>query len=382
MQKKYITYWEVIVFLAALLLFGSVLFFNVTSDIQTHAKFIQDVANGSSLPPANFIYYAIVYVVALFNTKTIYLYAASMLILSLSVSAKFMLTRIFFSQHCRITLIENRMAETIISFVSVLLLIVFSLPTNSSFYVGQIPPNVWHNSTTILVMPFALSLFWLSYNQLLQPTEKRLLIITALCVLNVLIKPSFFFVFSLAYPLMLLKRFGLGRQLWRNLLPIIISSMIVIIMYYLIYQLSFGNIKAGKSEIAIQPFLVWSRLSPNIALSLFFSLVFPLAYLGFYWRDIIRHTIFQYAAVAFLISIFIAAMFSETGPREFHGNFFWQGIICNYILFFVVAVFFTEKVLATGLRNWKNITILVAFMLHAIIGVLYIAKLFYTKNFY
>jgi hypothetical protein len=378
-QKRYITHLEVIVFFGSLLLFGAILFLQISTDIQRHAETIQRVANGSLLPPANFLYYLTVYAIARFNTETSFLYPSSILILSLSVTAKFTITRLSATQYYRDILSDNTTSDTPIILASLLLLVVFSLPTNS-IYLGQIPPNVWHNSTTIFVMPFALSLFWLSYKQLAQPTTTGVVLVSILCVLNVLIKPSFFFVFALSYPFMLLRRYGFRRNLWPNLLPVVIGSFAAVAIYYLTYRLAYGKLYLGESGITIRPLSVWSHFSSNIALSLVFSLVFPIVYLGFYWKDLMKRALLQYAVVAYLISISIFALFSETGPREFHGNFFWQGVICSYILFLVTTVLFAEKVKTFGVRDWKNITILVAFLSHVMAGVVYLAVVFYTRN--
>lgn len=385
MQEKYITYWEVIVFFASMLLFGVILFFRadtlIASDIKAHVQLIQSVARGASLPPANFMFYLLVYTIAIFNIETLPLYIATVLILSLSVAAKFTISRVFLIQHYRSALKNNVAPEAIIPFISILLLIVFSLPTNN-FYIGQIPPNVWHNSTVIFVMPFALLLFWLTYNQLVHPTVNRTVPITILCILNILIKPSFFFVLFFAYPLMLLRCFGLRQYPWKNLIPIVIGSFIAAVMYYLIYKLSFGNIIAGGSGIAFRPFWIWAHLSKNITLSLIFSLVFPITYLGFYREDFMKHMILQYAVIAYLIAITIAILLSETGPREFHANFFWQAIMCSYILFLVTAALYVEKFITTGMRDWKNMIILISFISHVVAGILYLVKFFYTNSYY
>jgi len=336
------------------------------------------VVSGDILPPANFLYYLVVYMVALSSTGTSPLFVSSALVLSLSVAAKFRITREICVEYYRDVLGDNAASDVIVVVWSVLLLIVFSLPI-STFYLGQIPPNVWHNSTTIFVMPFALSLFWLSYKQLVEPAPRRILFIGALCVLNVFIKPSFFFVFSLSYPLMLVRRFGLGRRMWRNLWPVVVGLIMLLVLYVLIYLLSFGSARVGESGIAIRPFSVWSRYSSNIPLSLVASFAFPITYLAFYWREVSKHLLLQYSLLGSLISICIFVMLSETGPREFHGNFGWQCIICNYILFLVTTVLFAEKVNTVGLRNWKNKTILAAFLLHVLAGFLYLARALYTR---
>jgi hypothetical protein len=180
---------------------------------------------------------------------------------------------------------------------------------------------------------------------------------------------------------MLMSRFASRRYLWHDLVPVIVGLIATGTMYYLIYELSFGNIYAGKVGIAIRPLHVWSHYSSNIALSLIVSLLFPIVYLGFYWKDLMKHALLQYAVVAYSISILIFALLSETGRREFHGNFFWQSAICSYILFLVTTVLFAEKIKALGVRDWKNTTTLVAFISHVIAGVLYLAKCLYTKSY-
>jgi hypothetical protein len=265
-----------------------------------------------------------VYIVALFNKEDTPLYFSSALLLSLAVTAKFALTRVIIFQNNNHYFQYKTHANLIIGLTSFLLLIVFSLPINSySYYLGQIPPNVWHNSTIIFVMPFALALFWISYSQLNKPTRSRIVFILILCILNILIKPSFFFVFAVVCPLMLIKRFGFREDMWKNLFPVIFGT-IVVVEYLLIYKysISYGNASVMESGIALRPFSVWSHFSSNIILSLFVSLTFPITYLIFYWRDLKESLLLQYSIGLYLVAVSMSILLSETGPREFHSNFF------------------------------------------------------------
>jgi hypothetical protein len=90
----------------------------------------------------------------------------------------------------------------------------------------------------------------------------------------------------------------------------------------------------------------------------------------------------QYAVIGYLIAVSICTILTETGPRQFHGNFFWQNIICSYILFLVLSVLFAEKIKTSGSRDWKNITVLAAFAARVIAGVLYLVKFLCTKSYY
>lgn len=380
MLKKYLTPLEVVVFFPMLAIFGAILFYPVHTDIQEHVDFLQKVAAGVRLPPTNFLYYATVYLFALFSTDTTILYISSAFVLALAVTAKFSITRLICTTYYRDVL--NRPAEDmIIRLAPFLLLLVFCLP-GDRFYVGQLPPNIWHNSTTIYLMPFALALFWLASKQLVEPTSRRNALMTLLCVFNVVIKGSFLVVFALSYPLMLLKRYGLGRMFFSNLIPVIVGVMVTGIAYYLIYELSYGNHHDVKAGIVVRPFWVWSHFSSNMPLSLFYSLAFPVVYLAFYRGDFIRHVVLQHAVVAYLIALFFFIVFSETGPREFHLNFIWQCIICGYFLFVFTAVLFADKIRHFGLGHWKNLILSAVFTAHVAAGVLYLAKLFYYRSFY
>jgi len=380
MTKNYLTRSEVVVFFVSLLIFGGILGLRVRTDIQNHAQFVKDVADGSLSPPANFLYYLVIYFFAAFTTNMHLLYGSSLLVLTLSVTAKFSITRVMSTQYYKSVRSFNAAVEALIYLACGLLLFAFSLPNGKTFYLGQIPPNVWHNSTTIFVMPFALGLFWLSFEQLVRPTTSRVVAIAVLCVANVLIKPSYFFVFVLSYPLMLLKQFGLGRELWRNLVPVVIGSVTTCVLYYLIYKLSYGNIQGGEAGIAIRPLSVWSHFSSNILLSLILSLVFPLVYLGLYWTDLIKNMILQYAVLSYSIAVTLYSLLSETGPRELHGNFFWQCVICSYLLFAVTTALSVEKIELFGWHYWKNRLVILAFLSHVVAGAIYLARCFYAKS--
>jgi hypothetical protein len=395
-------YWEIGVFLGSLSLFGAILVFGIGTDIQIHADVIRRVREGSLLPPANFLYYLVVSAITLFGTSKVALYVASSITLATAETAKFTITRKIVAKYCSGSLGGGHRPGVMIPLFSVLLLVAFSLPANAvlknlllvalglptgnllkeHFYLGQIPPNVWHNSTTIFLMPFALLLFWLSYEQLIRPTRRGVVLITVLCMLNVLAKPSFFFVFSVAYPIMLARCFGLGRKLWWNLLPVAVGTLLVGGMYFLIYRLNFGSPQLERSGIAVRPLLVWSHYSTSIAVSLASSLMFVIVYSCFNWRDLTKSLLFQYALVAYLIAVGIFSLLIETGSREFHANFFWQCVVCSYLLFMVVLMIFSERVGRIGMRGWKEKVILLTFLAHVISGAGYLVRLFATGSYF
>jgi len=394
MQKKHILISEAAVLFAALAIFSSLLIFRVTTDIPTHAATVRWVIEGTIAPPANFLFYLLVYVVALFQTSAWALESATAVILAVSVAVKYRITRRYSVELYHELVHGPRDADGrsrdmrdgpdqtasapawAIPALAISMLLIFSLPTQTSFYLGQFPPNVWHNSTTIFVTPFALMLFWLSYRQLSAPTMRRLAVIAVLCVINVIAKPSFFLVFVVAYPLMLLRVFGLARARWIELLPVALGIIATTVIYYLTFVQSYGDLYGGETAVVIRPFATWLRWSGNIPLSLFCSLAFPICYCVAYREDLRTRQILQYAALCYAIAIGIFVVFAETGTRASHGNFMWQCIICSYILFWVTAVLFLEKLRNFGLRRWKNRIVLLAFLAHLLAGFVYLGRVF------
>lgn len=393
MIRKVIPAREIWVFALSLLLFLVVIFLGNKTDINAHADYISRIVTGTMKPPANFLYYLTIYCAAFFQTNSAYLYSASAVVLSLAVTAKFVITRRFMLSHAVTTVPPDGKTDRIITIMTALLIPVFSIPTGmlvgGNYYLGHITPTTWHNSTTIFLMPFALLLFWLSYEQLVQPTRRRIFLITGLGFLNILVKPSYYFVFCIAYPLMLMKSFGFRKRLWENLMPVLAVSGLLFVEYILIYLYDFGNAYPEKGKIAISPFSMWSQWTTNIPLTLIGSLLFPLVYLFFYGKELLNNLLLQYAVLAYVIALIIFSVFTETGPRQFSGNFYWQCIVSSYILFMVMAVLMAGKVLQTGngtkkglkdlIRETpgKNKVLLFFFLLHVISGIVFVGYLIY-----
>jgi hypothetical protein len=176
-------YYSVAIFCLSALIFYLILTLPVVTDIQYHVSILQNWINGRSILPATFLYYLTIYAVAFFQNNSQLLLIASAFILAASVTLKFIITR-------KIIYDSIKESEKIIyswhwiSIFSLLLILAFSLPAASNnpnwIYIGQIPPNVWHNSTTIFLMPFALLLFWSSYKQLVNPQNNRIWVLLLL----------------------------------------------------------------------------------------------------------------------------------------------------------------------------------------------------------
>ena len=388
-------YATIIVFTIAFIIFSGFLIFSVKTDIQTHVRWVSSIAHGDRTPRPNFLYQLLVYVVSFFHKEYLPLYFGSVLLLSVAVAAKFVISHhyvvgIAFSSFDRPGFVGANFFFQITFIASIMLVFVFSLPLTvllgGDFYLTNFPPNIWHNPTTILLMPFALILFLVSYTQIKEPTNKRILLISALCVVNVLIKPSFFLVFCIAFPLFFFLRHGFKKAFWINLVPIVIGILIVIAEYYFLYVST--GFSDSDGSVAIDLLTVWSHYSPSVILSFIGSIFFPLIFIVLYPKLVIKNDLFYYAASLFLISVIMFSVLIETGDRKFDGNFGWQYIITNYFLYLVViSTFlknlveknqFTELKYAILLRQliWKDITVLIVFVFQFILGIYYVFRFF------
>ena len=366
----------------ALLVFGSILMQGIDTDMQLHAAFIRDYARGDGDLPSNFVFYMAVHALALFSDELQVLLAAIALLLALAVAAKFAIS-LAYLRDClagHLALASARpVRQKWLLLLCGLLLLVFSLRVRH-FYLGQFPPNVWHNSTAIFLMPFALLLFWTSLRQMTQPRLGRAMLIALLSALNILIKPSFFMVFAVVYPLMLLQVHGLSRRWLLELVPVAVGALVLAVLYLFIYIRPMNVGPAGQSGIAIAPFHIWSMYTGSIPLSIVASMFFPFVYIALFPCEAWRSQAMRYALFCQFVGIVIAVLLTETGPRERHGNFFWQGIVCAYLTFLVTATEGLARLQETGPRDRRLWVLCAAFMIHVLAGVAYLVKLFLTST--
>ena len=387
---------EAVVLVASAIYFVALWLNEVTTDIRPHAYYVRDAVAGRVPMPANFLYYLAVYALALGRTWSWrWLCFSTSLLMGAAVAAKFAVTRRILAESLaeaggprRSWLSPERLSLVF----AVALLLAESVPmrlfrAGGYFYLGQIPPNVWHNSTTIFLMPFALMLFHRSWRQLQDPSDRAgLWAILLLVVLNVLVKPSFVFAFVAVYPLFMLRaaaREGGARRFAENMVPVAAAGLLIIGMYALIYALSFGTTypgHVGQSGVALRPLLVWRQFSPDIPLSLAISLIFPAALVILHPSEA-RQGRLRYAWALYAASLLIFALLAETGPRLTHGNFFWQAVVCSYILFMESCARYGARLMEKGPRTWRNATLSICLWAHVLSGLVYIPSLLVRGTF-
>ena len=249
--------------------------------------------------------------------------------------------------------------------------------------VGYLPLNVWHNSTVIFLMPIAIIMFFRSYEfvedaKINGPSVCKLIFILFLSVLSVFVKPSYWTVFAVAFPLYVLIRLGFGRVFILTGMMLAVSLVPIILQYLFI----FGD---DRSAVVIAPFLVWFHFNGgalNVFQAILASLAFPIGIVAYYGREPLRESPVGYAWIGTIVGILIYTLFAETGARQFHGNFGWQNVACSFILFLCSAAFFLKKIDIDGRWRVGEKLLGVLFALHFIFGILIITKIEWSTTSY
>lgn len=352
-------------------------------DIWLHLRMIQEsLATGEWLP--NSLYFRLVALCAGFSESENALAVGSVIVLATAVAAKLWLSQFIVSSHILGNSARERM--WLIAGACALVLLSFSFPVSGNVYLGQIPPNVWHNSTTIAVAPLALGLFWASYRWIERPTGRLLLGMAILVLGNAFVKPSFLFCWIPAFPAMAILQRGADRRAVKAVIIAFAALAVVGLQYWMLFEgpRDEGTFRPEGAGVVIAPLVIWSGWAESPLRSLLASTAFPLSVAIANWKRASRSTFFVYAALCLVAGVVVFATFLETGPRSGHGNFLWQAVLANYIWFLAGAAICLEELLdPAGLtldRAWRAapLAVLVA---HAVAGFLYLARLFPKGEF-
>lgn len=386
--SKSIGYFEILLFIILMVIYYY-LTFKIDTDIPRHAEFIKEYAEGKKEFQVNFLYYLLVYSLSFFSSNIGILYFVSVIVLSIATFLKYFIVKKIIISELFGSYRNINLVSTLASFV---LIISFSLPSVMiilrKLYSMSLPPNVWHNSTTIAVMPFVILLFWVSVKQLEKFDGKRLIYIGLLIIISAFIKPSFIFVYLFVYPIFLLKNFLFSRLFWVNLIPVLMAILLIFVEYYLIY-LTKSIDNDGKSSISINLFYLANIKFANgnvfkiiilLISTILSSLLFPLVLL-IKNKTLLQIQSIQFAVFCSVVAFIIGNLFVETGDRAFHGNLFWQNIMCSFLLFFICTLHLLKLVALDGFKWVKYKTEITALALHFVFGILYLAKVFITTSY-
>ena len=340
---------SVFLFALVLIIFLSLLYFNsAMSDIPTHARGAMRIIKFERIT-GHFLFHLLVAIASFFSLNEYILVGAAILILSIAVVLKYRVSCYYINK-----IIEfSTTHKYYIQIGSLLSLFAFSIILYPVFpKLMDSPVNVWHNPTTIFLMPFALLLFFKSYCFLQGDTDaKTIWILVLLVFLNIIAKPSFFFVFCLVFPLFALIEYKFTKSFWKSLIPVFVGVVFIAAQYFYIYFYLNSNKPTGEESGVIIRLLYYFDSIDKIGyfiVRIIANYAFPLLFLILYFNKIRFNKLLHYSVSLLIVAFLIKFSIFETGPRAGHGNFSWQVVVTGFIWFLIsVQLFFKERFFTT-----------------------------------
>jgi hypothetical protein len=370
------------------------LFISITPDLNTHVGQIVKINSNEISYPPNFLYYFLVNLFSGFSKNLEILSTVAIFLLSGAVTAKYIITIKMLEEFSGVN--TNNINKKLITLFAFILVFSFAIPDFynlfflKNLYLGRIVPNVWHNSTTIFLFPFALMLFWKQFNLIKSastPSFKDIVALSLLVVLNALIKPSFLFVLIPVTSIWIILKYELKnfKKILIVFLPLVIGVLVIGILSLAIYVFQAGSFQEESSSIFLSGFFEGlGQWIPAwyIPISLVMSYILPLFVLLIFKRKLLEYKPFLFALFLTLTGLMISALFMESGPRSSHGNFMWQNVICCYLLLLTTMSFLIAKWDKIKRNSKTLIGIKILILGHFLAGIIYLIKIFYTGSFH
>lgn len=354
------------------------------SDLPAHAHFAQQMLEEHRLFSTNFLMYFLINLLTFFTGAKYPMRAVLVLLLATANTAKYTIVREAFREWTSSK--TAKLASFSMLFVYIIPLMYFLKPLGiflsaDNMYWGYYVPNVWHNSTILCMMPFAIACYLLSVKQFKQYTDRRNKYISLFLVLSVLVKPSFFFVYVIAYPIIMLGQYGLSKTFSKSLLPLLVGGICLVYEYVTIY---YSGVNDGSSVVIDIAQLFTLDFWQSHILYLVVSLSLPLLFLCLYGRTIVRDPEFWFVLIMLVCGLGIMWCCRETGPRATHGNFGWQTIAAMWFVYFYMLKTVINSEASPSLQwgGYSRKAMLIIFGLHVIMGFVYLGKFLVTKSFY
>lgn len=319
------------------------------SDIDQHAAILVDgMANGTI--PWYSAWYPLLYVATL-GQATGYddLRVPSVVLLSIAMGAKGAVALWVLGRA------RARRWVTLAAVLFVMLVVPLKLGAATNFYLGKVTPTIWHNSTTILAMPFSLLLFVVAVD-VLRRAEARWTAtagLAALLVLSLSTKPNYGLLFLPVfgiYALVLAVR-GSGPDRWRPLGRYVVVAVVGVAVLGLQYWGTYAT-GAVTYENRLDPLAVWRAFARDVPLALAESLLLPVVATAVLWRGAVDRAsiVLAWSCTALGIAIFmlLGEFDPASGTPVFHGNWSWGMQVAMFVLVVVLT--------AEWLRQLRSLT--------------------------
>lgn len=373
------------VFVLMLFVFSYIMFVvKWDSDLWAHANIAKKMLEEHRVFMGNFLMYFLVNAFTLFSGCEIVMGVVLTMLISIANTAKYVLVREAFKEWT--TGKVAKWSATALLVVYVVPLMYFLKPLGiflsaNNMYLGYYVPNVWHNSTILCMMPLAIACYLLSVKQIKEYSDKRNWYIALFLALSILIKPSFFFVYVIAYPIIMFHKYGLGKEICRSSIPLLIGCICLAFEYMTIYYRG-GNDGSGVMVDIMSLFTLnfWKQH----ALYFIVSILFPMLFLLLYGRRVVSDLEFWFVVIMVVCACGIGWCCHEIGPRVQDGNFGWQIIAAMwFVYYYMLKTMVTDNRRVSFLRRGgKSQKVMFAtYSIHVIMGGVYLAKFLITHDF-
>lgn len=368
-----------IIFLCLFTLAYMVKYYDVqTFDIKVHNFLLIDYLNEGAFPfPPG--YFLLIYLLDFIISYKYPFVLSSLIVLTFFYWWKYNITYTW--------LLENVKFEPKYVFLitlSILFLSPIFIPAIDGpyWYFGKFTPTIWHNSTLITVFPFCIllvkkTLDWVEYKR-----NDSLIQLLGLGILIMLIKPSFMFCYIPALPIF---AFSQTRKLSKELmfalgLSLVLFCLLVLEKFW-IFDLDPMIDKLytveEQSKVVFRPLHVHLYFSKEPIFDFLSS--FPTTFIFFIlWGKKAfssKFVTFSFILLVFAIAVYL--LLSESGFREFHGNFYWQIPIALFLHYLSLLIFVFQGYLVNGRILTSKIIIFSTFYLVQVsFGLIYFLRLF------
>lgn len=377
-----INYQSLALLLALLstLVFKAHLFDYSGGDHKAHLHFAQAGLQGHGYPP-HFLYHITLNLLSGFSGNETALAWAALILLMFALLLKLLLTVRFIQYY------QSKSAQTLnhsMAIVTVFIFFFISPLVNwwqfPYIYRGQFSPTVWHNPTTILLIPMALGIFYCLRPDDV-PRQRKLVLAAILLALSVLLKPNFALALIPAMFLAFLLRYFTRRELIITTLP---SVCILGWQFLRTYtQTSSAVSSVYTNHVIFSPMTVFTYFSKIPVGSCLVSFAFPLCFYFCYKSKVKFKKTYAMTWLILLTALaeFILLAESDGSKILYTGNFLWGTVPATYLLFLVS---FTELLHIKEPRpnNWKLILCWLFVLGHGISGIMFFIRAAMGFDFY
>jgi hypothetical protein len=356
------------------------------TDVQPHVAILYKACVGKGSLPANFGFYQLVHLASGFSGSFSRLLNTAIVVIAVAWG-----NLVWVSSYAGSGLLKRGVlapgatagsGQKLIALAAVCSCLLFPLPfNNAAWYLGTLPPNVYHNSTIISAMPFSVLAFAYGARRLSDDRAASLsndLLLSLLLVVGAVFKPSYAFAFLPAFGLLfaLKSRFRLP-QLLRLVLVLLPVALVIA------GQLAWTNHHPddtlnGASKLGFGFPAGWRTFVPDfggwqVLACAVGSFLLPVA--AYSLRpDWLHRPVHQLALLSLLVGFGLFQVVYETGARALHGNFVWQVVAANHVLHWLIVLEVVAWVPATSSQRGKRMVLHCLIAFEVLSGVAYLVR--------